>query len=172
MQNVLLDEVEYKITEGRSGTWRRFMYPTGALYAEYRSHATFFGFPLVHYTSGRNPETGRRVVARGVIAIGRLACGGLAIGQASVGVIGIGQATVGLLFALGQAGLGAVCVGQLAIGLALGIGQIATGSVAIGQFALGRLVLAQIGVGQAVWSPGRADPAAVDFFKGLFRLAS
>ena len=43
--------------------------------------------PLVHYTYGKCPETGKRIVAHGVIAVGRLAWGIIAIGQASLGVV-------------------------------------------------------------------------------------
>src|SRR5256885_1818581 len=103
MKNQLLAEVEYKIDETPRGVWRRFLYPDGQLFEEFVSHRWVGGLPLLHYTRGRCPETGRRVVARGVVAIGRLAVGVVAIGHASAGVIAIGQLAVGLLFGLGQA---------------------------------------------------------------------
>ena len=133
------------------GTWRRFAYPNGKYFAEFRSHATFWGLPLLHYTRGICPETGRRVVAKGIVAVGRLAMGALAIGQASFGLIAIGQAGLGLL---------------------LGLGQVATGEIAIGQVALGKYVLAQIGFGERVWSMNRADPEAVAFFKAFLSIPS
>ena len=149
------------------GVWRRFVYPNGAYFAEFKSHAIFFGLPLLHYTHGKCPETGRRVVAKGVIAVGRLAMGILAIGQASFGIIAIGQAGLGLVLGLGQGVTGLYAIGQAAIGLMLGLGQIATGEIAIGQLAYGKYVLAQIGYGDYVWSMNRADPEAVTFFKSL-----
>lgn len=150
------------------GVWRRFVYPNGAYFAEFKSHAIFFGLPLLHYTRGKCPETGRRVVAKGVIAVGRLAMGILAIGQASFGIIAIGQAGLGLVLGLGQGATGLYAIGQAAIGLMLGLGQITTGEIAIGQLAYGKYVLAQIGYGDYVWSINRADPEAVTFFKSLF----
>ncbi len=150
------------------GVWRRFVYPNGAYFAEFKSHVLFFGLPLLHYTRGKCPETGRRVVAKGVIAVGRLAMGILAIGQASFGIIAIGQAGLGLVLGLGQGATGLYAIGQAAIGLMFGLGQVATGEIAIGQLAYGKYVLAQIGYGDYVWSMNRADPEAVTFFKSLF----
>ncbi|MHC4479291.1 MAG: hypothetical protein ACYTEL_27040, partial [Planctomycetota bacterium] len=112
MENVLLEEIEYKVEETNFGVWRRFGYIDGTSFHEFTSHSSWMGLPLVHYTFGRNPETGRRVVAKGVIAVGRLACGIVAIGHASFGL---------------------VAIGQLALGLGLGLGQFATGLAVIGQ---------------------------------------
>jgi len=167
MQNMLLEKVEYQIEETPRGVWRRFAYPTGGLFAEFRSHRRLWGMPVLHYTRGLCPETGRRVVAHGVIGVGRLATGVIAIGQAAFGVIAIGQLAVGAVFGLGQAATGVVALGQLAIALLFGAGQIATGATAIGQIALGKFVLAQFGLGPHVWSPDRADPEAVAYFKAL-----
>src|SRR5580700_8524559 len=91
LQNQLLQDIRYKTDETSWGVWRRFLYPSGQLFEEFKSHASFFGLPWLHYTHGKCPETGKRVVAKGMIAVGRLACGGLAIGQASLGVVAIGQ---------------------------------------------------------------------------------
>src|SRR5690242_5759546 len=106
MQNLLLSAPEYKIEETALGTWRRFLYASGKSYAEFTSRRRIFGLPLIHYTSGVCPETGRRRVAKGIVAIGRV----------SVGVCAIGQAAFGVL-----------AVGQLALGICLGLGQLATG---------------------------------------------
>jgi hypothetical protein len=167
MENLLLKQVEYKIEKTRRGTWRRHLSPGGAYFAEYTSNATMFGLPLVHYTRGICPDTGRRIVARGIIAVGRLAFGVVAIGHASAGVIAIGQLGVGLAFGLGQASTGMYAVGQLALAYAWGLGQFATGTVAIAQIGFGEYVLAQIGYGEHVWSQERADPEAVNFFRQL-----
>ncbi|MEW6375546.1 MAG: hypothetical protein AB1502_07120 [Thermodesulfobacteriota bacterium] len=167
MKNLLLENVEYKIEMTNFGVWRRFVYSNGAYFSEFKSHATFFGLPLLHYTRGKCPETGRRIIAKGVVAVGRLAAGILSIGQASFGVIAIGQAGLGLLFGLGQGATGLYAIGQVAMGLLFGLGQFATGEIAIGQLAFGKYVLAQLGFGEYVWSPKRADPEAVEFFKPL-----
>jgi hypothetical protein len=167
MKNQLLEPVEYKVDRTRGGTWRSFLHVNGQLFQEYRSHRTVFGFPLVHYTRGRSPETGRRVVARGFFAFGRYAVGVVAFGQAALGIVAFGQAGIGLLAGFGQGATGFLALGQLAIGLALGIGQLATGYVAVGQLALGAYVLAQIGHGTHAWTQRIADPEAVRFFRSF-----
>ena len=166
-QNLPLADVEYEITETARGHWRRFLYPNGQLFEEFISHAQLFGLPVLHFTRGKCPETGKRVVAEGIIAIGRLAMGILAIGQASFGVIAIGQLGVGLLFGLGQATTGMFALGQLAVATSFGVGQLATGYAAIGQIAYGKYVLAQIGFGQFVWDMRHASPDAVTFFRSF-----
>jgi len=167
MQNLLLEKVEYQIEKTGKGTWRRFMYPNGGYFEEYKSNRIWFGLHLVHYTRGICPETGKRVIARGVIAVGRLAAGILAIGQASLGVIAVGQLAIGLLLGLGQASSGVLSMGQLALGFLFGLGQMTTGYVSIGQFAVGNYVLAQVGYGTHVWSQDFSDPVAMDFFRPL-----
>jgi hypothetical protein len=177
MGNVLLEEVEYKIEETDFGVWRRYVYPNGTSFHEFKSRKRMFGLPLVHFTYGRCPETGRRVWARGVIAVGcfahgivsvgmvSIAC--LAVGLAAVGIAAIGLVGVGLVFGLGQFSTGLVALGQMAIGVFFGAGQMATGYVGIGQIALGKYVLAQAGFGEYVWSMSRSDPEAIEFFKAM-----
>lgn len=167
MKNLLLEKVEYKVDTSSFGVWRRFVYPTGGYFAEFKSHATFWGLPLLHYTHGICPETGRRVTAKGVVAVGRFAMGILAIGHASFGLIAVGQLGLGLLLGLGQGATGLYAVGQIAIGLLFGLGQVATGEIAIGQLAYGQYVLAQLGYGDYVWSTNRSDPEAIQFFRSL-----
>jgi len=168
MDNLLLEKVEYKVEKTRRGTWRRFVYPNGRYFAEFKSHQILFGLPLLHCTWGICPETGRRIMAKGIIAVGRLALGVVAIGQAAFGVIAIGQLALALGFGLGQAATGVVAVGQLAIGVLFGLGQIATGMVAVAQIGIGQYVLAQIGFGEYVWQADGADPEAVQFFKAWY----
>ncbi|MBI1317853.1 MAG: hypothetical protein GC168_02755 [Candidatus Hydrogenedens sp.] len=146
MENLLLEPVEYQWEETASGLWRRYVYPDGRLFAEYQSRAKLpNGWPLVHFTRGKCPDTGRLIVAKGGIAIGRLAVGGIAIGHASAGIIAFGQASAGLLFGLGQATCGLVCLGQLALGGLFGLGQAATGAVVIAQIGAGYYGITQIG---------------------------
>lgn len=126
---------------------------------EYRSEAEIFGWPIVHVAFGKDAETGKIITAKGIIAIG----------QFGVGIITIAQVGVGLLFSFGQCVAGIVAIGQVAIGLYFGLGQLATGLTVIGQIALGRYVLAQIGLGQYIWSIGRRDPEAVEHFTHLWQ---
>jgi len=172
MRNLLLENIEYKIEETPRGVWRRFVYPNGAYFAEFRSHFEMFGMPFLHYTRGICPETGRHRIARGVIGIGRIATGVIALGQASAGVIAFGQASVGLLFCLAQAGAGIYAFGQVALGWIFGLGQFAAGTTAIGQIASGRYVLAQLGLGTYLWTHGHANPIAVAHFQELWNWIS
>lgn len=164
-QNLLLQKVDYQVTETRRGRWRRYLYPTGELFEEFVSHRRWMGLPLLHYTRGRCPETGKRIVARGVVAVGRLAVGLVAVGHAAAGLVAVGQLGLGLLFGLGQAAAGLACAGQLALGGGLGLGQMATGYAAVGQVAAGHYVLAQIGWGEHVWDMYGISPAAEAFFR-------
>jgi hypothetical protein len=166
-RNLLLEKVQYQVVETPHGVWRRFLYPTGARFAEFKSHLSFGTLPLVHYTYGICPKTGKRITARGVIAVGRFARGMIAIGQVSMGLIAIGQLSLGLILCISQAAFGAICIGQLAASLLFGVGQVATGQVAIGQFAFGAYVLAQMGWGQHVIDMKFVDPVAKDFFLRL-----
>ena len=166
MANVLLEKIEFKVVRTRRGTWRRYLFPTGARFAEYTSHARLFGLPFVHYTFGVNPETGGRVVARGIFAVGRIATGVFAFGQAAFGLLAFGQLAIAQI-AIGQGALGLFAVGQLALGAAFAAGQIAVGWVAVGQIARGGWVLAQAGLGGHLWTPASADPEAVRFFRSL-----
>jgi hypothetical protein len=164
--NLLLSNVEYQVTETCRGIWRRFVYSNGQLFEEFISHRSLFGLPLVHFTRGICPETGKRIVAKGVIAVGRMAVGILAIGQAAAGILAIGQLAIGT-FGLGQASTGILAIGKLAIASTFAIGQFAVGSVAIGQLALGKYVLAQLGIGDSVWDVRGQSPQAVQFFQSL-----
>lgn len=172
MKNMLLEKVDYRIEKTKLGTWRKYLYPTGEYFSEFKSHNTMFGLPVVHFTRGKCPETGRRIIAKGIIAVGRIAAGVLAIGQAAFGLLAIGQLGLGLLFGLGQASSGMLAAGQLAIGFYFGIGQLATGVIAIAQLGIGKYVLAQVGIGKYVWSQKVADPQAVEFFRSLLQRAA
>jgi hypothetical protein len=165
--NLLLQSIEYQVEETAWGTWRRFVYPTGSRFAEFKSRSSWGGMPLLHYTYGICPETGKRVTARGVVAIGRFARGFIAIGQVCIGLIAIGQLAIGLVFGLGQAATDAICIGQLAISMIFAFGQISLGKVAIGQIVYGQYALGQLGWGDHVWDTRTIDPAAHGFFLKL-----
>jgi hypothetical protein len=166
-QNLLLENVTYSYEETERGVWRRYVYPNGERFAEYRTNKMWGSLPLLHYTYGRCPETGRRITARGVVAVGRFAHGIIAIGQMSLGLIAIGQISFGVIFCAAQAAFGSMAMGQVAVGLIFGVGQIAIGQVAIGQLAYGGYVLAQVGWGTHVFDTRGIDPAAKAFFLRL-----
>ena len=54
------------------GRWRRCRFANKRYFKEFVSHRRLWGVPLVHYVAGRDPQTGRRAVAKGIIAIGPL----------------------------------------------------------------------------------------------------
>jgi len=164
----LPEDAGYRIERTRRGVWKRYRYPGGDGYSEFTSHARLGDWPLIHYTRGICPETGRRRVARGVLAIGRVAVGGMAIGQAAIGIIAVGQLGLGLLFGLGQAAAGWYGIGQLALAVELGAGQLAVGATAIGQLAYSEYVLAQAGFGTHVWDQESVNPEARCHFLELW----
>src|SRR5262245_21420303 len=166
-RNLLLEQIDYLVEETSWGRWRRFVYPNGNRFAEFTSHGTWSGLPLVHYTYGKCPETGKRIVARGVIAVGRIARGFIAIGQVAIGLVAIGQLSIGLAVGLGQATIGCIAFGQGALGMLFAVGQFGAAYVAIGQLAVGTYVLAQFGWGDHVVDIRTIDPIAKDFFLRL-----
>ena len=92
---------------------------------EFRSKEEINGWPLIHINFGTNPETGRPLMAKGVVAIGNIAFGIVSIGAAAFGVV-----------TLAGFGLGVVSLAGIAIGI------VALGAVALGyEFALGAAVL-------------------------------
>jgi hypothetical protein len=144
--------------------------PPGYIGREYRSKATLWGLPLVHVATGIDPITGRKRIAKGIIAcgdvaigvvavggmafggiaFGGLAIGGLAIAGCAIGLIGLGGCAIGLLLAAGGSAIGGVAVGGGAFG------GVAVGGGAVGYYAYGGG-----GVGVHVWDSGTRDPAAV-----------
>jgi len=126
---------------------------------QWRTDAEILGWPVVHVAFGKDPKTGKVLVARGIIAVG----------QFGVGLITVAQVGVGLLFGFGQCVAGIVCVGQFALGGLFGLGQFATGQTVIGQFALGEYVLAQVGWGKYMWTQKVKDPEAIAYFTTLWQ---
>lgn len=124
---------------------------------EWKTKAHILGLPLVHIALGRDRETGKLLIAKGVIAIGQFA----------IGVVALGQFSVGILAAFGQFSAGLFAVAQFAVGILFGIGQFATGAAAVGQFAFGKYVLAQFGWGEHVWSTLIKDITAIRYFKNF-----
>lgn len=127
---------------------------------EWKSKASYYGWPLVHVAVGLNKNNKLRV-----------AKGWIAIGQFGIGLITIAQFGVGFLFGVGQFIFGITAVAQFAIGILFGLGQFATGYVAIGQMALGYYVFAQTGLAKYLWTKNFQDPEAIRFFLDLKRQA-
>jgi hypothetical protein len=132
---------------------------------EYRSARTVAGWPLVHIATGTDLQTGRKRVAKGIIAIGDMAVGVLAIGGLAVGGVAIGGGALGVI-ALGGC--------AIALGLAIGggaIGLVALGGIAVGMIALGGGAIGYYALGGGAWGVhafggNLQDREAIDFFRG------
>jgi predicted Ser/Thr protein kinase len=144
-----------------------------ALGFEYRSKRTLFGLPLLHIASGIDPVTGRKRIAKGIVAIGDIAIGWLALGGLAMGGICVGGCSLGVI-ALGGGTLGLVGVGGLGIGLLFGCGGLAVGGLAVGGVAAGIIAyggmaygyysMGGTATGVHAWGGAARDPAAHDFF--------
>ena len=129
----------------------------------YRSKAMLFGLPLLHVTSGIDPETGRQRVAKGIIAIGDRAKGVVAFGGLAMGGFAVGGVAIGV-FAFGGCALGLISFGGLAVALLAALGGGAIAPIAIGGGAMGLLAFGGNAVGLHVSDTVTHDPVAVRFF--------
>jgi tRNA A-37 threonylcarbamoyl transferase component Bud32 len=139
----------------RPGTWQG---------VDYRTKRSLLGWPLVHVSSGVDPVTGKRRVAKGWLAVGDVAHGFLAFGGLATGVFAFGGLAIGLV-GYGGLAFGLVAFGGLALGLLLAIGGLAVGGIAVGGMAIGYLAHGGAAIGPHCYSPRAHDPAAVKFFQ-------
>ncbi|MDD5349786.1 MAG: serine/threonine-protein kinase, partial [Chthoniobacteraceae bacterium] len=150
-------------TPGSAGTEKPKAYPWNGP-VNYRSKATLFGLPLVHITQGTDPNTGRKLVARGIIAIGDIAQGVIAIGGCAMGGIALGGAAFGV-FSVGGLALGLWAFAGLALGLISAWGGFALAPIAMGGTAMGYFANGGRAWGMHVWDSITKDPVAVRFFQ-------
>jgi hypothetical protein len=130
---------------------------------EYRSKATWFGWPLLHVAIGVNPATGRKRSAKGIIAIGTLPRGVIAFGDVAVGVIACGIFGYGLI-SISIVAVGVFAIGSVAAGLLLAMGGVAVAPVAIGGAVFGWFANGALVWGKHAISPNVYDPVAARFF--------
>jgi tRNA A-37 threonylcarbamoyl transferase component Bud32 len=156
-----------------------------ALGYEYKSKTTVFGLPLVHIATGIDLRTGRKRIAKGIIALGDiavgvmayggLAVGGITFGGCSLGVISLGGLSVGVLLAVGGAAIsGGLSIGGLAIG-AVGLGGMAIGVYAFGGGALGLHAMSGEGIdpeAEKLFTPWAMSPNDVLVLLSVFVAAS
>jgi hypothetical protein len=116
------------------------------------------GLPLIHIATGIDPRTGRKRIAKGVIAIGDVAVGGIAIGGVSLGVVSLGGMSFGI-----------VSLGGLSIAALFALGGLAIGGIAIGGAAVGYYAMGGGAFGAHTWSGMGQDPEAVRFFNQWIR---
>jgi predicted Ser/Thr protein kinase len=132
---------------------------------EYRSKATLFGLPLLHVTSGVNFATGKRHVAKGIIAVGDIATGVLAFGGIANGVFAFGGVAIGVIGS-GGVGIGLISFSGVALALLLAFGGFALGPLAVGGFACGYYAGGGLAFGVHAVGGNAHDPVAREFFRG------
>lgn len=138
--------------------------PAWSAGVEYKSRATLFGLPWLHIATGLDPQTGKRRIATGIIAIGNMARGGIALGGVAIGGIAMGGVALGGI-AFGGLGLGLVALAGMAVGFLAAFGggaiaPVALGGGSIGYYGFGGGTLAKHGM-----SAMGIDPEAWDFFQ-------
>jgi len=131
---------------------------------DYRSKASLFGLPLLHVTSGADPETGRERIAKGIIAIGGRARGVIAFGGVATGGIAMGGVAIGVI-SLGGLATGLFAFGGMSVGLIGAFGGMALAPVAIGGGALGYYSFGGGAFGMHALGGNADDPAAREFFQ-------
>jgi hypothetical protein len=97
---------------------------------EWRSEATWMGYPLVHVAFGLDAE-GRTRVAEGIVAVGQRATGALAVGVIARGFVSLGVLSFGVF------SFGVVAVGALAAFGCNAVAPFAIGVAAFGYWAGG-----------------------------------
>lgn len=113
---------------------------------EYKSKRTILGMPLLHVTSGIDPATGEKRVARGFFAFGDSAVGVAAFGGFARGLFACGGIAVGVV-AFGGVSVGLVCWGGVALALLLAVGGLAIGPLATGGLVIGWQAMGGLAVG-------------------------
>jgi hypothetical protein len=103
---------------------------------EYRSKEEINGWPLIHINIGTNPETGRPLVAKGVVAIGNIAIGIVSIGALAFGVVTLAGIGLGIV-SVASIAFGIVALGAIALGFEVALGAVVLSS----KFALGAITL-------------------------------
>jgi hypothetical protein len=127
---------------------------------DYKSKATLFGMPMVHIATGIDPATGKKRVARGIVAIGNIAVGMIALGGVAMGGVTLGGVAVGIV-SLGGLSVGiTLAIGAVALGSGLTLGGFAAGAMAIGGMAVGYYSIGGGAVGIHALSNMDVDPEA------------
>lgn len=132
---------------------------------EYKTKATLFGLPLMHVAMGMDPVTGRRRIAKGILAIGDMAKGVFALGGIAMGGICMGGVAIGIL-PVGGCALGLLSIGGLGLGLLYAYSGLAVAPIAMGGLALGYYSSGGAAFGAHPWGGNaHTDPVAADFFR-------
>jgi hypothetical protein len=108
--------VESFSAPGNSGRQQPPASVFGQAGVDFKSQQMLFGLPWVHVATGVDPVTGKKRIARGIIAIGDVAIGFLALGGVALGGVAMGGLAVGGI-SLGGMSVGLLALGGLAIAL-------------------------------------------------------
>jgi hypothetical protein len=130
---------------------------------EFRSKTTIAGIPLVHIAFGIDPVTGKKRVAKGIIAIGDIAVGVVAFGGLAVGGIAFGGLAAGLIASGGLAVAILLAIGGLAVG-GISFGGMAVGVISLGGGAVGLYAFGGTAFGLHALGGNANDPEAIRFF--------
>ncbi len=127
---------------------------------EFRSKEEINGLPIIHINIGTNPETGRPLVAKGVVAIGNIAFGVVSIGAAAFGVVtlaGFGLGVVSLAgLAIGIVALGAVALGyEYALGAVVQSAKVAIGPIGLDFQFVGWSLIFAASIALVIWGLGK-----------------
>jgi len=133
---------------------------------EYRSKVTLFGWPLLHVATGVDPATGRKRIAKAIIAVGTAPRGVIAFGDVAVGVIACGIFGYGVI-SISVVAVGIFACGSVAAGLIMAMGGVAIAPVALGGAAFGWYANGAIAWGKHAIGPRVYDPLADAFFNPL-----
>lgn len=144
--------------------------------SEYKSKKCIGDWPLLHFSFGLDPITGKPRAARGIIAIGNKATGVIALGGIAKGIVAFGGMALGVV-AIGGLGLGILTFAGLGLGLlfcygGVAIGWLAYGGVAIGYGAVGGWACGYYAMGGAANGVHKItnrlrDPDAQAFFNSF-----
>ncbi|MHC4207074.1 MAG: hypothetical protein ACYSTT_20670, partial [Planctomycetota bacterium] len=118
---------------------------------EYSSKTKLFGWPMLHIATGFDTATGRKRVAKGIIALGEVAVGVVACGGVALGG-----------FTFGGLGIGVVAFAGVALGLLLALGGFAIGGIAFGGAAVGLIAMGSEMVGYCTYDAGKWQIGAGD----------
>ena len=94
---------------------------------KYRSRAEIFDWPLIHINLGTHPETGRPLVAKGVVAMGNIAVGIVSIGAVAFGVVTLAGFGLGIV-SLAGISIGIIALGSIALGYEVSLGAVVLSS--------------------------------------------
>lgn len=127
---------------------------------EYRSKKKINGWPLIHINLGTHLETGRPLVAKGVVAIGNIAIGVVSIGAAAFGVVTLAAFGLGIVslsaFAIGVIALGSLALGyENALGVVVYSSKVANGVIALDIQSAAWALAFMASIGLFVWGLGK-----------------